>query len=91
MTLSLRYMGNKFRKFGLKSNTLILVKSGTALTVDGNLERMIDVLGKTGLDNIVVIVVDDLDDVKAIPEEVMNKHGWYRAEGLRNLVLRKKE
>lgn len=85
-TLSIRRLGNKVRRLKLAPNSVLLVRSDSMLTKDNNINNLLTAIKETGLENIVVVVVDDLYEIETIDESTMNKRGWFRIEHLRKIV-----
>lgn len=42
------------------------------------LARLQDYFASKGLGDCLILLVDEVDDVQALDEKEMNKHGWYR-------------
>lgn len=74
------YVDRAFRALKLQDNMLVLVKHGTYYSGHNELEHFVDGIKRTGLRGIVVAVVAGLDDVNALDEEEMAKHGWVKSE-----------
>lgn len=66
------------RRLHVQNGDIVLIKSGTALAEMENLNRFVESLEETGKKDILVLVVDDMEDVKTIPAKEMAKLGWYR-------------
>jgi hypothetical protein len=89
-SFSMRKIPKILRKLAISNNTLLLVKSGTALVREDVLEKILDELSKTH-EGICIAVVDDLADIEAISEEKMNSVGWFKAPQILEYLKWKKE
>lgn len=87
--ISFRQLSKIARKINLKPNTLLLIKHDTPLA-DGA-DILANNISATGIENVIIAVVDDLEDVSALDEKFMNEHGWYRIESLKKIVLRNED
>lgn len=74
------------RKIKLTPNTLIVFDKN-AVTEQG-LNDLADVISKTGISNVVLMTVENVKDIAALPESEMNKHGWFRAPALMKAIRR---
>lgn len=77
------------KKLKLSDNSVILLKKDELAL--GGIEEIKNALERTTLKNILVLVVDDLENVRALPQIEMQRYGWYRVEYLMDKVLRKKK
>ena len=77
------------RKLKLSDNCVLLIKNSDALAT-AEIEDIGNAIKALHI-NAVIMVVDDLDNIRALPQVEMQRYGWYRVEYLMNKVLRKKE
>lgn len=90
MSLTNAEIRRALKKMRVSSGDVILLKQGTKLAEIESIEQMMELLKQSGRKDIVVIVVDDMEDIRSIPEREMSQHGWYRRERIQSLILRKK-
>lgn len=86
--VSLKTLKTLVRKMRLENRSVLLIKAGSALDDPDVLNQLSHVIAGTNLKDIVIVTTGDFEDVKSLPEEMMNKVGWYRVESLRSKVLR---
>lgn len=88
MALTNKEIRRALNKMRVRSGDVILVRKDSALA-DG-LEQMMEIIKQTSLKDIIIFVVDDPCDIKAISEQEMAKNGWYKQERLKTLFVRKR-
>jgi hypothetical protein len=76
--LSVRKASSIFRKLQVKNGNILLVKR-SVISEGDDLDKLRSALGHLGL-NALVLVVDDMDDVKSLDEGMMRKLGWIRMD-----------
>lgn len=69
---------NDTRALKANDGDIILVKRGSHLTAERNLNDLAASLGRTGRGRCILIIVDDFDNLSILTEEEMGKHGWVR-------------
>lgn len=83
---SVRKASSVFRKLDVKNGNIVLVKR--SIVSDGDdLDKLRAALGRLGL-NALVLVVDNMDDVKSLDEGMMRQLGWIRLETLMRAAKR---
>lgn len=71
-------MNQEFEKMGLKDGDILLVKG---LTTIEELKRLQEHLKNSlKLNKILILNCSKNFTIETLPEEEMNKHGWYRKE-----------
>jgi hypothetical protein len=83
---TVREVMKAFRKVHLHSGDVILLKKGSNLANEQDIDRMIKAGEEMGLDKVLIVVVDDFDDVKHLNENSMAEYGWFRIETIRKLI-----
>lgn len=84
--LSLRKLGRIARKLHLSDNCLLLVKAGSELARQDNINDLSTVVERTNLKNVIVIVVDDFDDLLTLDEKKMSSKGWFHINTLSKII-----
>lgn len=79
-------LGSIVRKMRLQSNSVVIVKAGSELAQTKTLQTIADSLGKTNINNVIILVADNMDDLKVLNPNEMAKHGWFRVDALRKSV-----
>lgn len=87
---SIRNIARTMRKMHIANGDVILVKMGTNFAKKEHIEDFVKAGGKMGLDKVVIMVVDELDDIRKLDEKEMNKYGWYKMDSLVNRVIKDK-
>lgn len=72
------------RKFRIDDNCILVVKDGSIISEQR--ERVGKAIEKAGIKNVILLVVDDMDDVKVFNKLEMNRLGWFRLDEVRRLV-----
>lgn len=86
--MSNREIRKAMTKMRVRSNDVILIKSGSALAEMENIERFDEVLESIGVSDILIFVVDDFNDITVLDEATMAKHGWYKRDKITSLLVR---
>ncbi len=76
---------NYVRKLHIQPGSVIMFKDGT-ITLKG-LEEFGKAVQDIGIQKVILLVVNDVNDVKSMTEGEMNKAGWFRIEALGKMVL----
>lgn len=70
-----------------KDLKLMTVTKGDVLAVrrvpgltQENIDWLADALSRAGLDGCIVVVVNQMSDVRVLSEHIMNQHGWFREQ-----------
>lgn len=77
-TFSHRQINKVARRLQLRDHSLLLVRAGTPLAETETLERLSAALGATGLHDVLLVVVDNLDDLRLLPKDQLHQAGWFR-------------
>jgi hypothetical protein len=80
-------MNKVISRLHLSDNDVILVKKGTEMAQENNLDALAQAVGDTGVRGIIVIVVDSLNDIRSISADNMSEHGWYKFEDAAALIM----
>lgn len=80
-----KVLSKLIKKFRLDSNSVLVVKSGTELAREDVISELKKVIERTSLKDVVVVVADDLDDIRGLNEIEMMRNGWYRSNIIRKL------
>jgi len=67
----------------------VLVKAGSEMAKNFNLAAFSDALATTGVDGIIVVVVDDFHDIRKLSEKDMRQHGWFKLSTASAAVMEK--
>lgn len=65
------------RQLSIKEGSAIMVKRGSILARQDQLEAFARAVGAAGFTNVFIIVVEDFGDVKVLDEAALNELGWY--------------
>jgi hypothetical protein len=76
---------NYARKMHIQPGSVILFKDGT-INREG-LEEFGKAIQNIGIPKVILLVVNDVNDVKQLSEEEMNRVGWFRVEALSKMVI----
>jgi hypothetical protein len=88
--LSVRQMNKVVRRLRLRNNDVVLVKSGTDMTSKDNMDALANSIGNSGLDGIILVVVDDMGDIDNISEKEMAEHGWVKiGKAVSKMIVKK--
>lgn len=87
--IDLRQSTKLIRKLRLKSHDVVLVKAGTDMAKHFNLAAFSDALSTTGVDGIIVVVVDDFHDIRKLSEKDMRQHGWFKLSSSASAIMEK--
>lgn len=79
-------LGKLAHKLRLSSDSMVLLKKGSAIAEPKVITDLVSTIEKTNLSNIILLVVDDFDDIRIMDERQMNAHGWFRIETLRHIT-----
>lgn len=79
-------LGKMAHKLRLSSDSMILLRQGTAVADPKTINELVATIEKTDLSNIILLVVDDFDDIRIMDERQMNAHGWFRVDTLRHIT-----
>lgn len=52
------------------------------------MQELITQLNKSSLQNVLVILVDDLDNLRVLNETAMRKQGWFRSDAIQKLLMK---
>ena len=85
--LSVRQTNKVIRRLRLEDHDVILIKSGTEMAKNNNMDALAEAVGKTGVEGIIVVVVDSLNDVSTLNTNAMQKHGWYKFKDAAALLM----
>lgn len=75
------------RKMKIQPRSVILFKAGT-ITIEG-LEEFGKAVQTNKIPDVILLVVEDVNEVRALNEQEMNKHGWYKTNTLNKLMLKR--
>lgn len=84
--LSRRLLTKHIQKLHLQNGDVLAVKAGSAVAKQEILKGIADAMGRLGLKDIILVVVDRFDDLSVLNQKEMNKHGWYRVPQLQRLI-----
>lgn len=87
--IDLKQSSKLIRKLRLKSHDVVLVKAGSEMGKNFNLAAFSDALASTGIDGIIVVVVDDFHDIRKLSEKEMKKYGWFKLSSASAAVMEK--
>ena len=79
-------LGNIVKKMRLDNNSLVLIKTGSALATIEALTGLQKVISQTDMSNVVLVVADDLSDALIVHEQELNKLGWYHIKALAKTI-----
>jgi hypothetical protein len=86
--LSKKQLANWARKMRIQPNSIIAFNSG-AITKEG-LDALADIIKGMKIPNVVLLVVDNINNMRELSEEDMNKLGWFKVESLQKLIMRER-
>lgn len=86
-----REMMKALKKMHIENGDTLMIKQGTNLAKVEYIDELIEAGGKIGLDQVLIIVVDDFDSIALLNENEMAKHGWFRIKTLEKLIHIKPE
>lgn len=84
--LSRKLLTKHVQKLHLQPGDVLAVKAGSAVAKQEILQGIADAMGRLGLKDIILIVVDDFKDLSVLNQTEMNRHGWYHVPQLKKLV-----
>lgn len=85
--LSLNKLGRIVKRLTLSNNSVLLIKTETALSQRGNIDRLSKMIGEN-YPGVIIIAVDNLFDLASASEEEMNALGWYRLRQIQGKLAR---
>ena len=88
MTLSHRQLNKIVKRLALQPNMVLAIKIGTELANQKTLIELAGAIEQTGIKNVILVAVEDLDNIENVSEITMNKHGWWRIETLTRKIIR---
>lgn len=83
---TLRDIVRAIKKLHVANGDILLVKKGTSLAQGDDLDSLLTAGKQMGLDNVLVVLVDDFDDLTVLNEQGMANHGWFRAGALKRVL-----
>ena len=86
MPLSIRQAAKLMKKFKIADGDVVLVKSNSDLSNDENMRALAGGIKIMGHTHTIILIVDEFDDIKSVPEENMNRYGWFRINTLRKII-----
>lgn len=72
------------RKYRIDDNCILVVKDKSIISEQR--EAIGKAIEKAGIKNVILLVVDDMDDVKTLNKLDMNRAGWFRIDDIRRLI-----
>ena len=76
--LDIKRNAKYLRKLNIRDDTILLIKSQTPLADEA--DALMRGLRKLGLKRVVVVLVEDVNSIKAVSMDDMNEAGWYHVE-----------
>lgn len=76
------------RKLRVKDNSVLLIKRGSELAKFDILREIQANLTRAGFKNVVLIVADELNDIEAIPPQVLQEHGWIKVARAADRIMK---
>ncbi|KKL91617.1 hypothetical protein LCGC14_1892870 [marine sediment metagenome] len=89
--LSIRTLSKAMRKMKLSDNCVVMVKRGSDLATSERLKTLENTIALAQTVNVVIVVVDDFGDLKAIDKETMGANGWYYIDSIRRKLFKNKD
>lgn len=83
---SVRQLSRLLKKYHIEEGDIIALRHQTANANMETIESLTKALDRIGLHNVLVVVVDDFDDMRALNETEMNKRGWFRLEKISRVL-----
>ncbi len=84
--ISCRQLAKLLKKFHINDGDILVLKSKTGLANTQTVEDLANALGKMGLKNALVVVVDSFEDMSVLNETEMNKRGWFRFDSIAKMM-----
>lgn len=75
-----RFVRNLVKVHGVQNGDIILIKKGAAPATKIGLETIAEHFSKSGREDCLLIIVDDLGDLSVINEAQMRELGWERVQ-----------
>lgn len=85
--LSMRQMNKVIRKLRLQDDDVILIKEGTEMAKKNNMDALATAIGKSGIEGVIVIVVQSIDDIQSLGANEMQRYGWYKFKNAAELIM----
>lgn len=63
----------------VKNGDVFVLRQFDGLTTD-LVDRIVESIGRVGLNDSIVVVVQKLSDLRTLSEEQMNAHGWFHKQ-----------
>ncbi len=63
----------------VKNGDVFVLRQFDGLTTD-LVDQVVESIGRVGLNDSIVVVVQRLSDLRTLGEEQMNSHGWFRKQ-----------
>lgn len=79
---SVRQIARLLKKIHIEDGDIIALRHRSANANIQTIESLTVALDRIGLSRVLVVVVDDFDDMRALDEREMNKRGWFRLDKL---------
>lgn len=79
--------GRMFRKLRIEPQSIIAFSQGT-ITEKG-VDDLAAAINEMGVKGVIILVVEDVNQMRALNETEMNKLGWFHIDSLKNIVARK--
>ena len=87
-TLSGKKVARYLRKLKIRDDSILLIKSHSPLADSGNMDALVRGLKTLGLRRVIVVIVEDINAIKAVSEADMNNAGWYHVKTLKGMLDR---
>lgn len=88
MALTAKEIRQVAKTLHVSPNSIIAIQAGSDLANTDSVNALAAAIGKAGIRNVFIIVVDHPENITAFDPAAMAKAGWYRAETFGKVVAR---
>ncbi len=81
-------MARLLKKLHITNGDIVAVKHQSSVGKEETVEGIAAALGRMGVTDALVVVVDDFGDLTVLNETEMRKHGWFRLSSLSKVTKR---
>jgi hypothetical protein len=80
--VSVRKLNKFIKRLNITDKSVVVIKQGTDMAQHGNLNALAQTVGDAGFEGVVVVIAEELDDIKVLNEKAMNEHGWVKTSSV---------
>lgn len=70
----------EYKELPVQDGDVVVVKAGIS---EEALDKLSEMLGKTGRSASIIVAVNKMSDIKSLDQKIMANYGWYRADRMK--------